>query len=92
MINTPTFILYVFRELYYRNVELTHSQDNVNGAIKIIACLLQTDPWKMGVYSTSKGLMAGPVEIILADDSSIDCSTHSEGRTIVKNKFCQFVD
>lgn len=73
-------LFYFSRELYYRNVELTHSQENVNEAIKIISCLLELEPWKMGVYSTSKGLIAGPIVIVLADDSLIDCSTHSEGR------------
>lgn len=74
-----SFMSSYYRELYYRDVELTGSQQNVNEAIKIICRLLQVNSWEMGVFSSSKGLMAGSVEILLADDSQIDCRTHSEG-------------
>lgn len=36
-------------------------------------------PWELGVFSTSSGLMAGPITVTLENDELIDCSAISGG-------------
>lgn len=67
------------RELYYKNVNVTQKQENVNEALKTICCLLDATPWELGVLSTSKGLIAGPLQIHLPDNVVIDCSIDRNG-------------
>lgn len=69
-----------FRELYYKNVILTQKQENVSEALKAVCCLLDAAPWQLGVLSTSKGLIAGSLEIHLSDNSIIDCSVDRNGK------------
>lgn len=66
-------------ELYYKNVIVTQKQENVNEALKTICCLLNTTPWELGVLSTSKGLIAGPLQIYLPDNVMIDCNIDKNG-------------
>nr|XP_018917057.1 PREDICTED: meiotic recombination protein SPO11 isoform X1 [Bemisia tabaci] len=61
------------RELYYKDVELLQSQDIVDEAIKIICCLLNTPPWQLGVFGTSKGLVAGHLVLQTNTKDTIDC-------------------
>lgn len=70
------------RELYYRDIKITQRQENVNEAIKIICCLLDVTPWELGVMSTSKGILAGSVQIRMPNDNVIDCGLHTEGKRI----------
>lgn len=67
-------------ELYYKNVNVTQKQENVNEALKTICCLLDATPWELGVLSTSKGLIAGPLQIHLPDDVVIDCGIDRNGK------------
>lgn len=60
-------------------MNLTQKQENVNEALKTICCLLDATPWELGVLSTSKGLIAGPLEIHLPDNAIIDCSIDRNG-------------
>lgn len=53
-------------------------------ALKTICCLLDVAPWQLGVLSTSKGLIAGPLEIHLPDNSIIDCSIDRNGNLPIK--------
>lgn len=68
-----------FSELYYKDVNVTQKQENVNEALKTICCLLDATPWELGVLSTSKGLIAGPLQIHLPDDVVIDCGIDKNG-------------
>lgn len=70
-----------FSELYYKNVNVTQKQENVNEALKTICCLLDATPWELGVLSTSKGLIAGPLQIHLPDDVVIDCGIDRNGNS-----------
>lgn len=69
-------------ELYYKNVNVTQRQENVNEALKQICCLLDASPWELGVLSTSKGLIAGPLQIHLPDDVVIDCGNDTNGNVL----------
>lgn len=60
------------RELYYRDPELTESQRNVDMALNDISCFLDEPLWKLGVLSSSKGLVAGNLVIVMNDDTLID--------------------
>nr|CAD7445512.1 unnamed protein product [Timema bartmani] len=67
------------RELYYQDVKLAKSQIAVDAAMRDVCCLLDACPWELGVVPTSKGLVAGPLVIVTADNERLDCSAHSEG-------------
>jgi meiotic recombination protein SPO11 len=62
------------RELYYRDQELFETQVDVNQAIREICCLLEATPWELRIMSTSKGLVAGDLKIIMNNDDVVDCS------------------
>lgn len=60
-------------------MNLTQKQENVSEALKTVSCILDATPWELGVLSTSKGLIAGPLQIQLPDNSVIDCSIDRNG-------------
>lgn len=60
-------------------MNVTQKQENVSEALKTICCLLDAAPWELGVLSTSKGLIAGPLEIHLPNNSIIDCNIDRNG-------------
>uniref|UniRef100_A0A1B6E8Y9 Spo11/DNA topoisomerase VI subunit A N-terminal domain-containing protein n=1 Tax=Clastoptera arizonana TaxID=38151 RepID=A0A1B6E8Y9_9HEMI len=60
-----------YRELYYQHTDLYESQNTVKTAILDICHLLNTSPWDLRVFSTSKGLIAGPLLIKLGDNETI---------------------
>lgn len=62
------------RELYYRDVELFRNQESVNKAIDTLCAMLDVQEFELGVFSSSKGLVAGDL-IINIGDERIDCST-----------------
>lgn len=77
------FLIYcsnVFRELYYSEPELTQSQQKVDTTIKDICCILEASPWELGVFSSSKGLLAGNIRITLPDDDIVDCNSIAGGK------------
>jgi len=63
----------VGRELYYQNVGLVGSQRLLDSAVRDICCLLKVPAWNLGVTTTSKGLIAGPVSLVLEGGDVIDC-------------------
>lgn len=67
------------RELYYRDPELMKSQRHVNEAVNEICCMLNVRPWQIGVFASSKGLLAGQLRMTMNDDSVICCDDNSEG-------------
>lgn len=76
----------MYRELYYSEPELTQSQRNVDTTIKDICCILEAKPWELGVFSSSKGILAGNIRLTLPDDDIIDCNAFAGGKTEF-NKF-----
>lgn len=62
------------RELYYRDVELFKNQESVNKAVDTLCMMLNVQEFELGVSSSSKGLIAGDLTIIIGDER-IDCST-----------------
>lgn len=73
----------MYRELYYSEPELTQSQQNVDTTIKDICCILEAKPWDLGVFSSSKGLLAGNIKLTLHDDDIIDCNAIAGGKIIL---------
>jgi len=61
------------RQLYYQNVTLLGSQGVLDAAVRDICTLLQAPAWELGVTATSKGLVAGPVSLIMETGDVIDC-------------------
>lgn len=59
---------------------VTRRQENVNEALKTICCVLDASPWELGVLSTSKGLIAGPLQIHLPNNVVIDCGIDRNGK------------
>lgn len=45
----------------------------INSALKEICCLLKARPWELGIFSSSKGLIAGKLIITFSDGSRFDC-------------------
>lgn len=62
------------REIYYRDVELFGSQEAVNKAVNAICAMLNVQEFELGVLSSSKGLIAGDLIIVIGDEK-IDCKT-----------------
>lgn len=60
-------------------MNITQKQQNVSEALKTICCILDATPWELGVLSTSKGLIAGPLQIHLPDNVIVDCSIDKNG-------------
>lgn len=60
------------RELYYRDVELYRNQANVNKAVETLCAMLDLQEFELGIFSSSKGLVAGDL-IITVGDERIDC-------------------
>ncbi|CAO1408922.1 unnamed protein product [Diamesa hyperborea] len=56
------------RELYYRDVELLQNMGTVERALNDISLLFNVQPWELGVFSSSKGLVAGNLRIINANN------------------------
>lgn len=52
-------------------------------ALKTICCLLDATPWELGVLSTSKGLIAGPLEIHLPENVIINCNIDKNGNVFL---------
>lgn len=64
------------RELYYRDTDLMINQNAVNKAVEDICILLNVSQWELGILSSSKGLMAGDLQVFLGDEEVlIDCNT-----------------
>jgi hypothetical protein len=63
----------VDRELYYQNVGLVGSQRLLDSAVRDICSLLKVPAWNLGVTTTSKGLIAGPVSLVMEGGDVIDC-------------------
>lgn len=68
-------------------MNVTQKQENVNEALKTICCLLDATPWELGVLSTSKGLIAGPLQIHLPDNVVIDCGIDRNGIYSIARKY-----
>lgn len=69
----------VHRELYYNDPGLYQDMRRVSSALQIVSSMIGAMPWELGVFSTSCGLMAGPIAVKLANDEVIDCTDMSGG-------------
>lgn len=73
----------IIRELFYNDPELTQNVDKISHALRDISCMLDTQPWHLGVLSTSKGLLAGPLSISLCTGEQINYdSRHHRGSVL----------
>lgn len=71
---------HLFREIYYSDPEFTQSQVEVDHAVMDICYILNARPWEMGVFSSSKGLIAGSIKLTLNDDTILDVGNIEGGR------------
>lgn len=63
------------RELYYKNVEFFRSYEKFNTVVTTVYNLLGgAAPWELGIVSSSKSLIAGPLRIGNAEGNIIDFS------------------
>ncbi|KAK6632089.1 hypothetical protein RUM44_007119 [Polyplax serrata] len=62
------------RELYYKNVQIFQSQQEVDRSVKYITQLLKTPSWELGIMATSKGLVYGPLSLHFKNGHTINCS------------------
>lgn len=74
------------RELYYQNVGLVGSQRLLDSAVRDICCLLKVPAWNLGVTTTSKGLIAGPVSLVMEGGDVIDCMASGGGSCWIRVK------
>ncbi|ETN67182.1 hypothetical protein AND_001014 [Anopheles darlingi] len=63
------------RELYYLHLDLVRSPACCYAALADVCALLDVEPWEVNVFNTSKGLIAGPLVLIMGSGETIDCST-----------------
>ncbi|KAL9694836.1 hypothetical protein quinque_014121 [Culex quinquefasciatus] len=61
------------RELYYRDPQLTHSQRTVDKGLQDVCFLLEANLWELNVFSSSKGLVAGPLKFRSKHQEMVDC-------------------
>lgn len=64
--------LKISRELYYQNCDKITSQESLDSVLNDISCLLDAPLHELNIFSTSKGLVYGPLQIITEYDS-INC-------------------
>ncbi|PSN56716.1 Meiotic recombination protein SPO11 [Blattella germanica] len=67
------------REIYYRDPVFCRSQAHLDAAMNDVCRLLQAPSWQLGVFATSKGLIAGPATLFLSNGQSIDCNASAGG-------------
>ncbi|XP_037893970.1 meiotic recombination protein W68, partial [Glossina fuscipes] len=61
-----------YRELFYRNSELADSQSKIQRAVNDLCYVLNTTFWNLGVFASSKGLMAGSLLIYMSNGDVIN--------------------
>ncbi|XP_055847854.1 meiotic recombination protein W68 [Episyrphus balteatus] len=61
------------RELYYKDPDLFKNQAAINFAVKDVCSILNASPWELGIRQSSKGLIAGAINIHMSDNSVINC-------------------
>lgn len=61
------------RELYYRDPEITQNPRHVDDALRDVCFLLKADLWELNVFSSSNGLIAGPVKFRSKHEEMVDC-------------------
>ncbi|GLV45737.1 meiotic W68 [Carabus blaptoides fortunei] len=60
------------RELYYHHVDRFRSQSVLDGVLNDVSCFLEVPLYELNVFATSKGLVYGPLKLIIGNDE-IDC-------------------
>ena len=65
------------RELYYNNPTLMKDQSFVDSALSEISIFLNVPLWELNVLSSSKGLVAGHLQMITEKDEVINCNNNT---------------
>lgn len=80
------------RELYYKNVTVMESYEKFSGSLTIACNLLNCAPWELGIVSTSRSLVAGPLRISNSDGDVIDFSdAMNEGVPLPNDFHCYHI-
>ncbi|BES88662.1 Hypothetical Protein NTJ_01469 [Nesidiocoris tenuis] len=70
------------RSIYYERPEIFKTQAAVDSAVNRVCHILDLPQWELGILSTSKGLIYGPLIIRLASGLEIDCTGQNGGTLI----------
>ncbi|XP_055708914.1 meiotic recombination protein W68 [Phlebotomus papatasi] len=73
------------REIFYRHTKMVKNSSFLHGAILDMCLLLDITPWDAGITATSKGLVCGPLRIIMDSNDVIDCNAIFEGTGLPHN-------
>ncbi|XP_013100333.2 meiotic recombination protein W68 [Stomoxys calcitrans] len=63
-----------YRELLYKNNHMASNMLHINRAVQDVCCLLNQTSWNLGIFSSGKGLIAGPLLIVMSNGDTIDCN------------------
>ncbi|XP_075166674.1 meiotic W68 [Haematobia irritans] len=74
-----------YRELFYKNTHMTCTTVQVNKAVKDVCSLLGQTSWNLGIFSSGKGMIAGPLTIVMSNGDLIDCNSFSTPTMIPPN-------
>ena len=70
-----SLLLYTFRDIYYENVALWGNQTVLDEAVTQLTRLLSLPRRCININATSKGLVAGCLTFVDANDKLVDCQT-----------------
>jgi meiotic recombination protein SPO11 len=70
------------RDIYYQNIKDYRSQADVDSAVTVISAMLAIPRLQLRVLATSKGLVAGSLELINEHGVLVDCRHASSGEAI----------
>ncbi|XP_059617239.1 meiotic recombination protein W68 [Phlebotomus argentipes] len=73
------------REILYRHLSMVRDMRNLEVGIADMCAMLEIAPWEVGIVATSKGLVSGPLRIIMDTSDVIDCGTAFEGTALPHN-------
>lgn len=73
------------REIFYRHTKMVKNTAFLHGAILDMCSLLDIAPWEGRITATSKGLVCGPLRIIMDSNDVIDCNAIFEGTSLPHN-------
>ncbi|KAI9887380.1 MAG: hypothetical protein M1823_000805 [Watsoniomyces obsoletus] len=80
------------RDLFYKDPKLFLKQSVVDRYVDDIARTLQVQRHQLNVVAAAKGLVTGPLKILRANGTVLDCSTDDEGTLVPNQREIQSLD
>lgn len=66
--------MFVYRELYYQNINFMRNHRQISSNMNLISRILDVGLWELGVFNTSKGLVYGDLKIIFENGEIMNCN------------------